>query len=148
MTDQTLTVPEITDLVDRLIDVLYLETDYLSLGRAGDVGALQRDKIRLTAALRQCNDLLQADQVMAETDDVDGELLDLEDALIALQAAGAANERALRAALRTSDRMLKAIVQATSEARGERDTRYNSEGLTGAPLTAAARSIRAIDETL
>lgn len=148
MTAQALTVPQVTDLVDRLIDVLYLETDYLAQGRAAEVTGLQRDKLRLTSALRHCNDLLQNDQILSATDDVDAELLDLEDALIALQAAGAANERALRAALRTSDRMLRAIVQATSEARGERDMRYTSEGVTGAPQAATARTIRAIDETL
>ena len=148
MSAQAMTVPEITDLVDRLIDVLYLESDYLSQGRANEVSALQRDKLRLSAAVRQCTDLFRSDLVEAESDEPDAELLDLEDALIALQAAAAANERMLSAAMRASDRMLKAIVQATSEARGDRDLRYNQEGLTGAPLQAAARSIRAIDETL
>jgi hypothetical protein len=71
---------------------------------------------------------------------------ELQDAVAALNEAAVQNERALRASIRATDRLVKAVVLATSEARGGRDNRYTANGTTGARKRSL--NLRAVDQVL
>jgi hypothetical protein len=103
---------------------------------------------RLTALLNIENDLLDTDPTMIDdgSDYAAADKAELQDAVSALNQAVAENERALRAAIRSTDRLVKAVVLATSEARGGRDSRYTAAGTTGARKRSL--NLRAVDQML
>jgi hypothetical protein len=148
MTQFEFSVVDYIDLVDRMTALLNSETDLLETGRPQDIGALQADKKRLAAAVRQTALAIVADPAMIDDGSAyaEADRAELQDAVAALNEAATENERALRASLRATDRLVKAVVLATSEARGGRDNRYTASGTAGARKRSL--NMRAVDQVL
>jgi acetylglutamate kinase len=144
--DPQFNVLDYIDLVDRLTGLLNTETDLLDAGRPQEITALQIDKRNLSAAVRQSALAIIADPGILDdgSEYAEADRLELQDAVSALNQAAADNERALRAAIRSTDRLVKAVVLATSEARGGRDNRYTAMGTTGARKRSL--NLRAVDQ--
>lgn len=148
MTEHQFSVVDYIDLVDRLTALLNIETDLLDTGRPTEIAALQTHKRQLSAAVRQTALAIVADPAMLDdgSDYAAADKAELQDAVSALNQSVAENERALRAAIRSTDRLVKAVVLATSEARGGRDSRYTAAGTTGARKRSL--NLRAVDQVL
>ena len=148
MSTQEFSVVDYIDLVDRMTELLNAETDLLEAGKPHEIAEMQVDKKRLAAAVRQTALAIVADPSMLDDGSpyAAADKAELEDAVTALNEAAAQNERALRAAIRSTDRLVKAVVLATSEARGGRDNRYTAAGTTGARKRSL--NMRAVDQVL
>jgi hypothetical protein len=148
MTNSEFSVIDYIDLVDRMTAILNTETDLLETGRPQDIAELQADKKRLAAAVRQTAIAIVADPTMIDDGSAyaEADKAELQDAVAALNEASTQNERALRASLRATDRLVKAVVLATSEARGGRDNRYTAAGTAGARKRSL--NMRAVDQVL
>lgn len=148
MTNSEFSVIDYIDLVDRMTQLLDSETDLLEAGQPQGIAELQADKKRLAAAVRQTALAIVADPAMLDDGSpyAEADKAELQDAVAALNEAATHNERALRASLRATDRLVKAVVLATSEARGGRDNRYTAAGTTGARKRTL--NMRAVDQVL
>ena len=148
MSNQDFSVVDYIDLVDRMTELLNVETGLLEAGKPHEIAAMQVDKKLLAAAVRQTALAIVADPSMLDDGSpyAAADKAELEDAVTALNEAAAQNERALRAAIRSTDRLVKAVVLATSEARGGRDNRYTAAGTTGARKRSL--NMRAVDQVL
>lgn len=137
---------ELTDIVVRLTEVLDLETAYLDEGRLTEMEGLQQEKSLLAAAVNQAGPI--ADRLpevidYLEDDELD-DLTDLCNAVADLRDAAATNERALRAAIRATDRVIRTVVFATKDVGDQNANLYTRHGLTGQALPGAG----AVDKVL
>ena len=148
MTHPEFSTVDYIDLVDRMTELLNGESDLLDAGKPHEIAALQADKKRLAAAVRQTALAIVANPAILDDGSpyAEADKAELQDAVAALNEAAAQNERALRAAIRSTDRLVKAVVLATSEARGGRDSRYTAAGTTGARKRSL--NMRAVDQVL
>jgi hypothetical protein len=148
MANSDFSVIDYVDLIDRMTDLLNAETALLEEGRPHEIAALQGDKKKLAAAVRQTALVIAADPAMLDdgSEYADADKAELLDAVTAMNEAATHNEQALRAALRSTDRLVKAVVLATSEARGGRDNRYTALGTTGARKRSL--NLKAVDQVL
>jgi|GEM_PF-5395732 len=137
------------DLVDHLTELLNTETRLLDEGKAGEVQALLEDKQALAAAVRQGALLIERNPDIIYADNPYGEedAEELKAAVAALNEAAEINERSLRAAVRSTDRLIRAVVTATAEVRAGADIRYNASGTSGAKSRSGSK-ISSIDELL
>ena len=137
---------ELTDVVVRLIEVLDLETAYLDEGDLAGMESLQKEKALLAAAVNQAGGI--AEQLPGiidylEDDELD-DLTELCNAVADLRDAAATNERALRAAIRATDRVIRTVVFATKDVGDQNANLYTRHGLTSRAIPGAG----AIDEVL
>lgn len=148
MTNSEFSVLDYIDLVDRMTQLLNTEADLLDAGKPQQIVDLQADKKRLASAVRQTALAIVADPAMIDDGSpyAEADKAELQDAIAALNEAATQNERALRASIRATDRLVKAVVLATSEARGGRDNRYTANGTTGARKRSL--NLRAVDQVL
>ncbi|MDX2102293.1 MAG: hypothetical protein EAZ99_00855 [Alphaproteobacteria bacterium] len=128
-------VPDYIQLVDRLTTLLWDEIDLIDAGDVAGIGGLQEEKERLSAAVRQTAMLIAHDpRVLDDGSEYAAEdLEDLKAAVTAMNDAAIANEQALRAALRSTDRLIRAVVRAVSDTRAEPEARYSAFGVTTQP---------------
>lgn len=138
------------ELVDRLTDLLEEETALLDEGRASEIEALLDQKKRLSEAVRQCALAVERDPSIIDdgTEEAEGDLAELRAAVAALHDAASVNERALRAAVRSTDRLVRAVVSATAEAQAGSDGRYTPMGLSPSPKAQPTTKRRSVDEVL
>lgn len=138
------------ELVDRLTDLLEEETALLDEGRAADIEDLLETKKRLSEAVRQCALAVEADPSIIDDGSIEaeGDLAELRAAVAALHDAASVNERALRAAVRSTDRLVRAVVSATADAQAGGDGRYSPNGLTNAPKAKPPTKQRSVNEVL
>jgi hypothetical protein len=148
MANSEFSVLDYIDLVDRMTALLNKETDLLDAGQPQAITDFQTDKKRLASAVRQTALAIVADPAMIDDGSAyaEADKAELQDAVAALNEAAVHNERALRASIRATDRLVKAVVLATSEARGGRDNRYTANGTTGARKRSL--NLRAVDQVL
>ena len=120
-------VLEFIDLVDRLTVVLNEETELLETGQPYLIDGLQDEKRRLSSAVRQATIAVQAEPDLLDDGSVyfEEDMAELRDAVAVL------NEAALRAAIRSTDRLVRAVVRAMGETSNERDARYTALGMMG-----------------
>lgn len=145
---ETIDALEILELVERLTDVLLEETALIIEGRAMDIGEIVEHKQKLGAAVQQVWVLLEDDpDILHREPNTPDDVLDLADAMAELKDAAAANERALRAAMRSTDRMIRAFVAASADQRAGKDARYTRLGEKGGAAPAGINA-GAFDEVL
>lgn len=126
-------VLEFIDLVDRLTVVLNEETELLETGQPYLIEGLQDEKRRLSSAVRQATIAVQAEPDLLDDGSVyfEEDMVELRDAVAVLNEAAHRNEAALRAAIRSTDRLVRAVVRAMGETSNERDSRYTALGMMG-----------------
>jgi flagellar biosynthesis/type III secretory pathway chaperone len=142
-TDDDFGVLEFIDLVDRLTAVLNDETERLENGEPHMIDSLQDEKRRLSAAVRQGMVAVQTDQHVFDDGSIyyEEDMAELREAVAVLNTAAHRNEAALRAAIRSTDRLIKAVVRAMGEQKGELDARYTALGLRGVHRAGAAGAL-------
>jgi len=126
-------VLEFIDLVDRLTVVLNEETELLETGQPYLIDGLQDEKRRLSAAVRQATIAVQAEPDLLDDGSVyfEEDMAELREAVAVLNESAHRNEAALRAAIRSTDRLVRAVVRAMGETSNERDSRYTALGMRG-----------------
>ena len=131
-------VPDYIQLVDRLTELLWDEIDMIDTGNLPGISALQEEKERLSAAVRQTALLIAHDPTVLDdgSEYAAQDLEDLKVAVTAMNDAALANEQALRASLRSTDRLIRAVVRAVSDARAEPEARYSAFGVASTPKAA------------
>lgn len=142
-------VLDFIDLVDDLTELLDTETRLLDEGKAHEIEKLLEDKQAFTDAVRQGALLIERDPdiIYADNPYAEEDAEELKAAIAALHEAAEVNERSLRAAVRSTDRLIRAVVTATAEVRAGADIRYNANGTSGAGKRAGGK-LNAIDELL
>ncbi len=131
-------VPDYILLVDRLTELLWDEIDMIDSGNLPAIAGLQEEKERLSAAVRQTALLIAHDPRVLDdgSEYAAQDLDDLKVAVTAMNDAALANEQALRASLRSTDRLIRAVVRAVSDARAEPEARYSAFGVASTPKAA------------
>jgi flagellar biosynthesis/type III secretory pathway chaperone len=115
--DQGVVHQELIELLDRMTVVLDYETDLLREGRSLEIAEIHEEKQQLAAALRALAGIFERDpELMLDSDLADPEDVEnLIDAMCNMRAAAIDNERALKAAMKATEKVVHAVVRALRE---------------------------------
>lgn len=139
-------IRHLTDLVDRLTALLDEETALMNAGRIRDAVVLLSEKQALTAAVEQGTSVVRRPP---NPDDpyYEADMEDLRDAVRHLHDAAGYNDRALKASLRATDRIIRAVVSSAAKVRAQEATLYTAEGVARGAVGRTASS-KAVNHTL
>lgn len=126
---------ELIDMVDRLTEVLDAETRMLDAGDLGEIQALIDEKAKLVTAVQQMSFLVASNPELIDDGSQESavERQELFEAVQTMHAASAENERALKAKIRSTDRLIRAVVVAVSEQERNGEQAYTKLGMRGSP---------------
>lgn len=142
---ETANLADLLGIMTRLIAVMERETELLRSSKPSAIGDLQHDKIALAAAYEAHIRALRENDALPQA--LDPEMRDeFGRAAAAFQDCLARNERALKAARETTDRVLRLIVREVEKSRHQQGG-YSASGLNEAGSGPQPVSI-AVDQRL
>lgn len=129
--DEGFAVYHLTDLIDRLSALLEEETSLINAGQLHAITALLPEKQALTAAVEQGSGIIQRPGGPPGHFDphFEDDMADLRDAVQYFYTAAHHNDCALKASLRATDRVIRAVVTSAARIRTQEAMLYTAEGV-------------------